>query len=135
MSTLTKITTGLAIAGLLIAAEASMAQAAYSPDEELKSEMEVIALKLGLSKEQIFEIGNILSERARMKQDVFDQIDALYKQLQVFDHSSDKQIKATLNGDQRAVWDKELAIQLWEERAKRAKGVAVVEGEENEKKE
>ncbi len=107
---------------IVFAAGFARAQAIYDPQQEMTTEMGVIVNKLALSKPQAFEVANILNDRMMMKQAIFDQMAELYKQLERFDHSADRQIKAALNGDQREIWDKELAIKLWEERAKRQKG-------------
>jgi hypothetical protein len=132
-TTAIKISIACSAAALLLTINHTRAQVMYDPQQEMNAEMGIIVNKLALSKTQAFDVANILNERVMLKQGIFDQIAELYGQLERFDHSADRQIKAALNGDQRTIWDKELAIKLWDERKKRVNGegeaVKEVEGE------
>jgi hypothetical protein len=113
-----KLLLTVAISATALVASAQQ-QALYDTEKEMQEEMALLSARLGLSADQLIQIGHILNERRQRKDVLMMQIAALLNQLRDLDQSADRQVKALLEDNQKEKMDAKVVLELWDARAAR----------------
>ncbi len=75
----------------------------YDTSKEMTEQMKVIVNELGLEKEKVYELGQIMIQKQDQQTEILEQIDALKKRLDNVELTSEKMIQGMLTPEQ---WEK-----------------------------
>ncbi len=98
--------------GLMCTVNAQDTASKYNADEEMQEQMRLIANKLGLESQEIYQLGQIMTQKKEAKDKALAEIEAIKQEMIDIEASTEKQIQAMLTPAQWKQYQAEIAPEV-----------------------